>query len=304
MIKQLYTVAFASLFLSTVPVAAQTLNAAAEFTAPAEAWRTVDPENLMLIDTDYGRIGIEMYPDVAPRHTAQIKTLVRDGFYDGIIFHRVIKGFMNQTGDPTGTGQGDSDLPDLEAEFEFKRDASKVPVKIIHQRTVNPDAPQLGRQGAGFYRGLPISTQPDAQAWGTKDGKIDSSGIHCKGVTSMARTSDPNTGNSQFFLMRTARGQSPEALNTRYSVWGRAVIGFDLVDSIRVGVNGETQGFVPDKMKRVRMANDLPESERPSVKMLKTQGKDYKRFLDTQRNEDGTFLDICDIRLPTQIETP
>ncbi len=76
-----------------------------------------DPENTLYLDVDAGRITIEMLPDIAPLHVERIKTLTRDGFYDGIIWHRVIDGFMAQTGDPTGTGTGDSDLPDVKAEF-------------------------------------------------------------------------------------------------------------------------------------------------------------------------------------------
>lgn len=76
-----------------------------------------DPENTLYLDLTYGRVVIELLPDVAPRHVARVKQLTREGFYDGIIFHRVIDGFMAQTGDPTGTGMGGSDYPDLRQEF-------------------------------------------------------------------------------------------------------------------------------------------------------------------------------------------
>ena len=76
-----------------------------------------DLENQLYLETTYGRVVIELRPDLAPKHVEQIKTLTRQGFYDGIVFHRVIDGFMAQTGDPTGTGTGGSDLPDIPAEF-------------------------------------------------------------------------------------------------------------------------------------------------------------------------------------------
>jgi peptidylprolyl isomerase len=76
-----------------------------------------DPENTLLLDLKDGRVTIKLMPDLAPNHVERIKTLTREGFYDGIVFHRVIDGFMAQTGDPTGTGTGGSELPDLEAEF-------------------------------------------------------------------------------------------------------------------------------------------------------------------------------------------
>ena len=76
-----------------------------------------DPENTLYLDTDHGRVVIELYPDLAPKHVERIKELTREGFYDGIVFHRVIDDFMAQTGDPTGTGRGGSEKPDLPAEF-------------------------------------------------------------------------------------------------------------------------------------------------------------------------------------------
>ncbi|MBF9234149.1 peptidylprolyl isomerase [Microvirga alba] len=76
-----------------------------------------DPENTLILETTKGRVVIELRPDLAPKHVERIKTLARQGFYDGIAFHRVIDGFMAQTGCPQGTGTGGSDLPDLQAEF-------------------------------------------------------------------------------------------------------------------------------------------------------------------------------------------
>lgn len=111
--KRLF-VALAALFLAALPAAAQTGGTAA------------DPQNTVYLDTRHGRVVIRLRPDLAPRHAERIRTLTQRGFYDGVPFHRVIEGFMAQTGDPTGTGTGGSDLPDLPAEFSrtpFKRGA-------------------------------------------------------------------------------------------------------------------------------------------------------------------------------------
>ena len=92
--------------------------------AASSAWAVEDADNTVILTTKNGKVVIKLRPDWAPKHVAQIKTLVKRGFYDGIVFHRVIPGFMAQTGDPTGTGTGGSDLPDLPAEFNqthFKR---------------------------------------------------------------------------------------------------------------------------------------------------------------------------------------
>ena len=135
-----------------------------------------DPENVLYLDlSNGGRVTIRLMPQWAPSHVERIKTVVRQGFYNGIIFHRVIDGFMAQTGDPTGTGEGGSDLPDLKAEF---------------------------------------NTMP-----------------HVRGTVSMARTNDPDSANSQFFIVFYPRF----ALDRKYTVFGRVIAGMDAVDRIERG---------------------------------------------------------------------
>jgi peptidylprolyl isomerase len=137
---------------------------------------THDPENVLYLDlSNGGRVAIRLMPKWAPAHVERIKTLVQRGFYNGIIFHRVIDGFMAQTGDPTGTGQGGSDLPDLKAEFNM------VP--------------------------------------------------HMRGSVSMARTNEPDSANSQFFIVFYPRF----ALDRRYTNFGRVIAGMDVADAIERG---------------------------------------------------------------------
>ena len=151
--------------------------------------KAADAENTLYMDLDGGRVTIEMLPDRAPNHVERIKKLTREGFYNGVVFHRVIDGFMAQTGDPTGTGMGGSDLPDLPAEFS--------------------DEP--------FVRG----------------------------TVGAARTQDPNSANSQFFIM-FADGPG---LNGQYTVFGMVVSGMEFVDNIKKG-DQANNGMVtdPDKI--------------------------------------------------------
>lgn len=158
-----------------------------------------DLENLLYIDVKHGRIVIELRPDVAPNHVDRIKTLAREGFYDGVVFHRVIDGFMAQTGDPTGTGTGGSTYDDLDQEF------SEVP----------------------FLRG----------------------------TVGMARTNDPNSANSQFFIMF----EEGSFLNGQYTVWGKVVEGMEFVDQIKKGAGQSGMVSDPDAMISVRVAADLKE---------------------------------------------
>src|SRR5689334_4675600 len=149
---------------------------AADAPDPAN-WRQLDPENTLYIDTVHGRIVVEMYPEVAPNHVARLKQLARAGFYDGLLFHRVVEDFMDQTGDPLGTGEGGSNLPDLNPEFMFRRGPDMPFV----------EAAQQGGQRLGFYKTLPIASNPDAQMQVTGDHKVAANALHCQGIASMAR---------------------------------------------------------------------------------------------------------------------
>ena len=177
--NSLFAVGAAVLFAGSV--AAQTPEAApAEVkpvvkVAPLEV-PALEPENTLNLDLSTGgRVVIQLRPDVAPAHVERIKTLARQGFYNGIVFHRVIEGFMAQTGDPTATGTGGSPLPDLAAEF---------------------------------------NTLP-----------------HVRGAVSAARASEPDSANSQFFIVFSPR----LTLDGKYSVFGRVVSGMQYVDTIERG---------------------------------------------------------------------
>jgi peptidylprolyl isomerase len=153
----------------------------------------VDPQNAILLDTAHGRVVIRLRPDLAPKHAERIKTLAREKYYDNVPFHRVIPGFMAQTGDgQRGDGTGKSKYPDLPAEF------SKVPFK--------------------------------------------------RGVVGMARSQNPNSGNSQFFIMYA---DAPH-LNGQYTVVGEVVSGMEAVDKIK---RGEPVAN-PDRIQRMQVAAD------------------------------------------------
>ncbi|MGB3627126.1 MAG: peptidylprolyl isomerase [Henriciella sp.] len=134
-----------------------------------------DAENTILMETTKGPVKIELRPDLAPNHVARIKALARDGFYDGIVFHRVIDGFMAQVGCPNGTGTGGSDKPDLKQEF---------------------------------------NAEP-----------------HVRGTCSMARTNNPNSANSQFFICF----DDASFLDKQYTVWGKVTEGMDNIDQLKRG---------------------------------------------------------------------
>ena len=151
-----------------------------------------DPENTLILTLEPGDVTIRLRPDLAPGHVERIKELTREGFYDGVVFHRVIPGFMAQGGDPTGTGMSGSKKPDLKAEF------SKEP--------------------------------------------------HVRGVCSMARTSAPDSANSQFFICF----DDATFLDNQYTVWGEVVSGMEHVDALPKGEPPRA----PGKIVKARVAAD------------------------------------------------
>lgn len=162
------------------------------FAAGANA-TDVSPENTLFLDLKDGRVTIQLLPDIAPKHVERIKKLTAEGFYDGISWHRVIDGFMAQTGDPTGTGTGGSSYEDIPAEF--------------------------------------------------------SQYAYKRGTIGMARTADPNSANSQFFICFTDDGCS--FLTGQYTVWGQVTEGMELVDKI---ARGEPPAS-PDKIVKLSLGN-------------------------------------------------
>lgn len=165
--------------------------------ASGASTHAASPENTVYMDLEDGRVTIELLPDLAPKHVERFRTLVREGFYDGIVFHRVIPGFMAQSGDPTGTGMGGSDYPDLPAEFT--------------------DTP--------FERG----------------------------VLGAARSSDPNSANSQFFIMFGPASH----LNGQYTVFGRVTDGMEHVDAIKKGSRADNGAVTdPDRIDRMTLAGE------------------------------------------------
>ena len=251
-------------------------------------WRSVAPDNLLIIDTNKGRILVEMTPEAAPGHVARIRLLAKAGFYDGIPWHRVIDGFMAQTGDPLGTGEGQSWYPDLKAEFIFRRDA---------QTSFAPVAAPAGAL-IGFMQSLPVQTQPDAVMATTADRKVHAWGLYCPGVAGMARDDAPDSANSQFFLMR----QPYPALEKRYTIWGRVVSGLDVVRALKFSPNPDGIVTDPDRMTRVRVAGDLAQGERPSVRVLSTDSPRFRTLVERTRAARGADFSACDIELPVEVD--
>ena len=256
--------------------------------APEDVWRPLDPENTLYMDLPAGLVVIELRPDFAPGHVARVKELTREGFYDGLNFHRVIEGFMAQGGDPKGDGTGGSDKPNLQAEFTR-------PAEMVEGFTV------LGRDRiaprVGYIDGMPTAAQPTALRSFRADRRVDLWPLHCPGVMSMARASDPNSANSQFFLMI---GDSRLNLDRRYTGWGWIVDGFEATRRI---VRGEPPNR-PTPIIRMRIGADMPAGERGDIQVMRTDSETFERYLKAagEVNDTGYVKDICSIKVPVRVD--
>lgn len=242
-----------------------------------EKWRALDPEQTLYIDTTQGRVVVEMFPEIAPKAVARIKELARQKFYDGLSFHRVVNNFMAQGGDPQGDGSGSSKLPNLTEEFMFRR-GKDMPFQV---------AANQGGATLGFYKSLPVASQPDDMMAITKDQKAAAWGLHCAGVAAMARETEPNTANSQFYLMRATY----PSLDKRYTIWGRVVFGQDAVNKLAIGEPPP----IPDKMTAVRVAADLPAAERAPIFVVRSDSKAFEDVIEDARKKSGADFSVCDV---------
>ncbi len=248
-------------------------------------WRTPDPNNVIVVETNKGRIIAELDPIAAPNHVERVRSLVKSGFYDGLTFFRVISDFMAQTGDPKNTGEGGSDLPNLTAEFTFRR-GMDLPLGAGFK---------VGSGELGWIGAMPVSSQNSALAVMTADRKVASWGNFCSGVLGMARAGDPNSADSQFFFMR----QPNASLDKTYTAFGRVLSGLDVVRSIKAG---EPVPDPQDKMISVKMLADLPADKRPSIQVMDTRGAAFKALVTKRQAEMGPSFTNCNVDVPVQIK--
>jgi peptidylprolyl isomerase len=258
----------------------------------ARDWRTPDPQNLLVIDTNKGRIIVELTPEAAPKHVERLQVLAHKGFYDGQTFFRVIDRFMDQTGDPTNKGDGASDLPNLKAEFTWRRD----PASRSFVTVARPTGGEVG-----FLGPLPAYGQASDYASMTPDHKVSTWGAYCPGVIGAARDEDNDSANSQFFLMRYAY----PSLDKRYTAFGRVISGLDVVRAIKAAPPEDSGGQVvapQDRMIRVRLLSDIPAADRPSVRVIDPHGPWFKAEVARVRAREGADFSPCDIDIPVRVK--
>ena len=287
------------IFLSTVTllalfcVAPQGMAASA---GDAANWRDVAANNLVLIDTRYGRIAIELEPDFAPAHVARVRALARAHFYDGLAFYRVIDGFVAQGGIGEGTAAtkdhpkraGDlKQWPPLKAEFDR-------PTADISDPFTPLGSPDLFAPEAGHVKGFPAGRD-------TKEGREWL--IHCPGTFAFARDNDADTATTEFYIVI---GEAPRRLDRNLSAFGRVIDGMQYVQKLERGDPAVESGVIQDVSKRdmildVRIAADLPKSEQPHYQVMRTTSDAFVQWKAARINPAPGFyvrtppkiLDVC-----------
>jgi cyclophilin family peptidyl-prolyl cis-trans isomerase len=289
-----------SLAASLIAAIILSASAHAENAPPTDAWRDVDPNNLVLIDVKYGEIAVELAPEFAPHHAVRLRKLIRAHFYDGLSFYRVIDGFVAQGGIGEGTASTESYSPEQEKKWPpLKREFDRP---IEGGGTFAPlGNADLFAPEVGYVDGFPVGRD-------VKEGRMWP--LHCTGTFAFARDNDPDTATTEFYIVI---GERPARLERNLSAFGRVIDGMQYVQKLERGDPAIDSGVIQDPAKqdkiiRMRLASDMPESERPKFQVMRTDSETFAQLKESKRNLTNPFffrkpapiLDICAIQAPVR----
>ena len=257
-----------------------------------DSFRAVDPQNLVLVDTRYGQVAVELEPAFAPKHAERLRALIRSHFYDGKSFYRVIDGFVAQGGAGEGTaatGGAKNDAltkqwPPLKAEFDAPIGGTFTPL----------GSPDLFAPEVGHIDGFPVARD-------AKDGRMWL--IHCPGTFAFARDDKPDTATTEFYIVI---GEAPRRLDRDLTAFGRVISGMQYLQKLQRGDPDVDAGVIqkpmkPDPILRMRIAADIPEKERPSFAVERTNTPAFEKVKEERRHPTSPFyfrkpppiLDVC-----------
>jgi cyclophilin family peptidyl-prolyl cis-trans isomerase len=265
---------------------------------PAE-WRTPDPQNLVYMQLPQGRVVIELAPDFTPLHAANIRTLVRGHYFDGLAIIRVQDNFVTQWGDPNDDEAGDK------SKIRPLGKARKT-LPPEYTRAIDPKLPwtalpdgDVYAPEVGFSEGFPAARDPaSGQEWLT----------HCYGAVGVARDVDPQSGSGS--SLYAVIGQAPRRLDRNLAIAGRILEGMPLLSGLPRGA--EPMGFYTKPAQRitigsVRLAADIPAKDRPALEVLRTDSPTFAALIDAKRNGRNAFyalpagkVDLCSIDIPVR----
>lgn len=268
-------------------------------TAPADAWRTPDPAQLLYLNTVKGTVVFELAPDFAPEHVAQIKLLAGKHFWDDTHIYRVQDNYVVQFGD--ANAEDKEKAKPLPTEIKALPDEYSRPVTGLDFKPI-PDKDGWAEQ-VGFVNGFPVGREGD-EAWLT----------HCYGALGVGRNDPPDNGNgSELYVVI---GQSPRYLDRNIALVGRVIHGAGVLSSLPRGTNNNAgyAGYYnsPDEftpVQSVRLGSEVPEGERLPLQVMKTDSPAFAELVESRRNRSGdwfkrraNYTDICNIDIPSRLQ--
>lgn len=250
----------------------------------ADDWRALDPENTLYIETERGRIVVALSTGLAKNHVAWVKTLAREGFYDGLSFYRVIDGFVAQGGDPFLSHGERSAIAD-----EFEDDVGK---DFAFYRMKDKDG--YARQ-VGFLDSLPVGyDKKHGRAWH----------LHCTGAIALGREDGRNTASTEFYVTL----QPQRYLDRNLSVFGRVVAGMQHLQALRrVDPPEDPHDDLGERIVSIKVAADVPEADRSDLEILRSDSPAFDAYIEARRNRSDSFfyyrpdyIDVCQAPIPVR----
>ncbi len=258
----------------------------------ADEWRSLDPARTVYMTIPQGLVIIELTPDLAPNHVKQVQTLVREHFYDGLHFYRVIEGFVAQGGDVSEQKPKGSAAENLQAEFtdSWREDLSLTPLG-----NVDGYADEVG-----YLNGFPVGVDKSSgKIWLT----------HCTGAFAFGRDTPRDSASTEFYITL----QPQRYLDRNLTVFGRVIWGMEFVQAIPRGMPGNG-GIIEEEARwtpiiSMRLESDVPEAERVALELLDTNSDSFKELIEARRNRPEDFfyyrpnyLDLCQLPLPVRVK--
>ncbi len=253
-------------------------------------WQALDPQNTLYMQLAGGRVVIELAPQFAPEYVANIKKLVRERYFDGLVVERVQDNFVTQWGDPAHTKSLGSAQHSVPAEFMIS--SADVPFTAL----TDPDtyAPEVG-----FSEGFPVARDPRVgRAWL----------VHCYGMVGAGRNDDVDSGNGS--ELYAVIGQAPRQLDRNVALVGRVVEGMELLSSLPRG-RGPLGFYTPEgprvRIESIRLAADLPAQQRLKLEVLRTDTSTFQQLVEARRNRRDAWykvpagrIDVCNVPIPVR----
>ncbi len=255
--------------------------------APATDWRAVRPENSLYIELATGTVVVELLAEIAPSHSANIKALVRAGFYDGLTIYRVVDGFVAQGGDvnsDTPIGLAKRTLP---GEFEFDGTLPYAFTQVDEEDGFS--------KRSGFVHGFPVGRAAGRQ-WM----------VHCPGAFALARDNDPASGGTEFYVVL---GHAPRYLDRNVTVFGMVRHGMEHYQQLNRGrdSSGQLEPERRNPIQRMRVGSDVPADQQLALQVMKTESESFLELVRSRANRPETwfvhkpgYVDVCAVPVPVQ----